>query len=327
MNMNDNFSWNDTALDAEQLLDEVELLDAAFVQAYRNSLSFAGLLVQGGEFAPIAAGYLSFAAGLAGSDIDTPEELEETLWAGYHPIPLLFARLRWYGQLGKFHYTDADSAPESLVLKQELETARAFERLLPAHWIASEHSRDKSIFTQTLVAAEARLALDSGNDLTTEQVAALSGLESRTFQNALSKKGDAGLRADASGVVSHGEAVRWLSQRRGFIETVLYRRDQQDVAPTQDGDSSLREYVFVPVTDDGAAFLPELRRPGGYQVGKYGDEVYFQDYFDALKTLQAMDTPRFRRPNAEGNWGIKNGTGWQRVALDDLKAAVQRFAA
>jgi len=38
--------------------------------------------------------------------------------------------------------------------------------------------------------------------------------------------------------------------------------------------------------------------------------------------VQTMKAPKFRRPNSEGNWGIKVVGQWKRVVLDDLKRAV-----
>lgn len=331
MNKNTPFEspyWDQTCLPAEQLLDEVEALDLAFVDLYRRSLGFTSMLVEGTFFAEAAGAYVRFADSLAGGGIETADQLAEVPWAGYHPIPLLFARLRWYGQLGKFHYTDADRANQSGALRGEIAIAHAFCSEVPSDWLAqSDDSKD--VFSQILLAAEARLALDSGEDLSIDQVAALAGMERRSIQNALSRKDESGLKSNAAGMVAHGEALRWLGARRNFIETLTYRPNdsESDVPGDQESAEELREYTFVPVTDDGVAFLPEMRRASGYQIGKYGQEVYVEDYFEALAQLQAMDVPRFRRPNVEGNWGIKNGTGWQRVAVDDLQAAVARQAA
>jgi hypothetical protein len=289
-------------------------------------LAFTGILIEGVFLGQVEQAYVQFVDTLAGGGINTVDDIYEGLWAGYHPIPLLFSRLRWYGQLGQYHYTDAETAACSKALAGEIEIAQTFCKALPASW-GDQDGYD--VFGQVLLAAEARLALDSGQAMTVDQVATLAGMEKRSVQNALSRKGEAGLQANPDGMVTHGEAMRWLEARRNFIKTTTYRSD--DDLGTENDESNatntVREYTFVPVTDDGAAFLPELKRSAGYQIGKYGEEIYVEDYFEALKQLQAMDTPRFRRPNANGIPGIKVGTGWQRVALDDLDAAIARMAA
>lgn len=77
------------------------------------------------------------------------------------------------------------------------------------------------------------------------------------------------------------------------------------------------EFVKVPFKReaDGSKtlFLPDCRRPKGYQVGSKkdrtkgpseDDERYVESYWDALEELMRMETPRFRRRNSNGNAGI-----------------------
>ena len=69
------------------------------------------------------------------------------------------------------------------------------------------------------------------------------------------------------------------------------------------------EFVKVPFyrEADGTKtfFFPECRLKGGYEIGQRGNdkERYIQDYWDALDKLMAMDVPRFRRRNTNGNAG------------------------
>ena len=67
-------------------------------------------------------------------------------------------------------------------------------------------------------------------------------------------------------------------------------------------------FIRVPyyIERDGSKtfFLPTCRMAGGYRVGPKGDETTLSDYWEALARLSAMQPPRFRRPNAEGNFGI-----------------------
>lgn len=73
---------------------------------------------------------------------------------------------------------------------------------------------------------------------------------------------------------------------------------------------------FVPVAKDGTWFSPDLSR-GGYRIGPKGEEFVVADYMEAVRSLNGMTTPRWRRPNAKGNWGIVAGVAW--LSSRDLK--------
>lgn len=79
------------------------------------------------------------------------------------------------------------------------------------------------------------------------------------------------------------------------------------------------EKILIPVTDDGIAFLPKYRRKKGYQIGGKGEETYYLDYFKALEELKKMNTPKWRRPNKQGNWGIKNGVTEVNISMDKIR--------
>lgn len=68
------------------------------------------------------------------------------------------------------------------------------------------------------------------------------------------------------------------------------------------------EFVRVPfyLERDGTKtfFLPSCRVSSGCPIGAKGEEVTIGDYWAALTKLMAMTPPRFRHPNAEGNFGI-----------------------
>lgn len=69
--------------------------------------------------------------------------------------------------------------------------------------------------------------------------------------------------------------------------------------------------MAVPVAADGSVFDPvTCRRAGGYWVGPKGRENKFARYDDALAALNLMSKPYWRRPNANGRWGIVLGRRW-----------------
>lgn len=74
-----------------------------------------------------------------------------------------------------------------------------------------------------------------------------------------------------------------------------------------------RSAVRVPVAADGTTFHPGLARRGYFTVGGKGAEEKHDSFDVALEALNRMDTPRWRRPNAAGNWGIVSGRLWKEV--------------
>lgn len=75
---------------------------------------------------------------------------------------------------------------------------------------------------------------------------------------------------------------------------------------------SLGQLSMVPVAKCGSWFGPHLARRGRFTVGAKGEEESHTDYAAALAALRAMPTPRWRRPNPNGNWGIVAGIRWCR---------------
>ncbi len=86
-----------------------------------------------------------------------------------------------------------------------------------------------------------------------------------------------------------------------------------EVAPEVPSPDFSDDIVFVPVAEDGICFHPRLVRVGKFMVGAKGEEVQHSSFDDALAALQKMATPRWRRPNEAGNWGIVSGRDWKRI--------------
>ncbi|WP_273242339.1 hypothetical protein [Hyphomonas atlantica corrig.] len=185
-------------------------------------------------------------------------------------------------------------------------------------------------------AARARLAYDKGEPLTVAELAALSGVSMKRLQNAIYAKTDEAPLVGKKGKIAAENARPWLEARDykpslwqaveklqplkpDWGEDVPYGSDTPEVA--------LADYVFVPVANDGSEFLPDVcwrkgkdENDAGYTIGAKGAEQRISDYRAALDLLARMDTPRWRRPNADsGNWGIVTGHSWRRVALESLQ--------
>ena len=77
--------------------------------------------------------------------------------------------------------------------------------------------------------------------------------------------------------------------------------------------TSGRDTIRVPVAADGTHFSLDLARRGYYTVGAKGAEEKYDSFDAALDALNRMSTPRWRRPNAAGNWGIVSGCSWMDI--------------
>lgn len=316
-------SFDRSVLPIEVTLPDPDDLDNDLIEIFHRAIRFAQDLLapQGAE--KVRDAYLATAEDVSGNAVSSEEDLREVVWTGYHPAMLLFRRLEVYGVQGYHHYSDAAKAGESAALCHELELASQFYTTIPSNWLQLSDTEGKGAFGRILQAAQARYALDTGKDLTVDQVTILAGVNRRSVQNALSKQGEAGLRAIVDPDfpnerrIPNSEAKRWLSDRRGFQPTRPWHAEgESEEQPVEV--TGPTEYVFLPVAEDMTAFRPAMRRNGGYQIGPKGEEEYVEDYFEALNRLQAMRVPRWRRPNEKGNWGIVTGTHWTRVPLPEI---------
>ncbi len=71
--------------------------------------------------------------------------------------------------------------------------------------------------------------------------------------------------------------------------------------------------ILVPFAADGSCFNSTLRYPetGAYTVGENGKEITFDSFDAALEHIMMMYTPRWRRPNALGEWEIVSAVRWE----------------
>ena len=175
-----------------------------------------------------------------------------------------------------------------------------------------------------------RLRWDLGEGLSPQDLAALSGVSVKRVQNATYDKSSGGPVLDKQGRIEPDSARDWLLKKK--FRFSLW----QDIALAEpisedwgrnieanpgvlvnddlaDADERAEDFVFVPVASDRTRFLPDARREQGYQIGAKGSETYVQDYYQALEALARQPTPRWRRPNEVGNWGIVSGVAWERL--------------
>jgi hypothetical protein len=93
------------------------------------------------------------------------------------------------------------------------------------------------------------------------------------------------------------DALRWLEGTRGFTRSKLSLSNKTNVTT-----------IAVPIARDGTFFNVNCRRPSGFYIGPKGAESSYDTFEAALKALNAMDVPYWRRPNMKsGVHGIVRG--------------------
>jgi hypothetical protein len=195
---------------------------------------------------------------------------------------------------------------------------RALFDSIPPGWA------DVSDMERTILAAEARLLIDTDADVSAEQLAALARLNIRTMKNQLMPSSGSGLRTTSDGHIIARDARRWLEARPTFRSSLW--RDHEVESPETSGhsDKGLENVLFVPVANDGTFFDPvSCRRAGAYTIGPKGAEERIEDYRVALERLSEMKRPAWRRPNEVGNWGIVRARDdlWLRKTAAELGLA------
>ena len=145
-------------------------------------------------------------------------------------------------------------------------------------------------------------------------LAIFGGVTEGRIRNILSS-GDGGLEKVGQ-YVTAVSAAAWLKGRKEFFASIWQQPDEAvPEAKTLDFSD---EVVFVPVAADGSHFHPGLARGGKFMIGAKGEEVSYPSFNEALSALQKMATPRWRRPNEAGNWGIVSGRDWKRIERRQL---------
>jgi len=112
-----------------------------------------------------------------------------------------------------------------------------------------------------------------------------------------------------------GTTTAILAQVQGRQVEIVRPPDRPNTADSGNGEGKTQPgaLVRVPVAKDGSWFGPHLLRAGQFTVGEKGEELRLDTFDKALAALTRMSVPRWRRPNAKGNWGIVSGVRWERL--------------
>lgn len=163
--------------------------------------------------------------------------------------------------------------------------------------------------------ALSRYAIDCGEgEVDLQSLALFGGVTEGRIRNILSS-GDGGLEKVGQRVTA-ASAATWLKGRKEFFSSIWQQREEfiTEAASTDFAD----DVVFIPVAADETFFHPGLARSGKFTIGAKGEEVSSPTFEGALVALQKMATPRWRRPNDAGNWGIVSGRNWKRIERRQL---------
>lgn len=189
-----------------------------------------------------------------------------------------------------------------------------------------------SVIERTILAARARLRIDQDEPMTVHELAAISQVVPKRLQNAMYAKSDEAPITNKDGLITPASARRWLEARdylpslwQSFIADRAWEQNLGGQAAGQANCESTEtnDFLFVPEAADGSVFGPESCFQGSdglkhYTIGEKQAERTFDNYDDALSALTAMVTPRWRRPNNRGNFGIVRAARWRRVSRAEL---------
>lgn len=173
-------------------------------------------------------------------------------------------------------------------------------------WLSDE---GEQVLSDLYLMAAGRAALDAGEPVEPRALALLGDVKMSRIMNMISGA-DPELPRDVNGLVLNHSALGWLSKRPSFLKTLF----GGGLSQKSGSDDLIDDPVFVPVSKDGSVFNPSCRREAGYQIGPKGDEEYYSSFEEALTALQQAQVARWRRPNANGNWGIVVAVEWRRVS-------------
>lgn len=218
------------------------------------------------------------------------------------PAALLFRSLAYYGLYGDIVDRPAIRDIEGY-LDGQLVLAKALHEKAPSRC-------DDRIVSKIIDVAAARRSLEQKTGLIEPlALAILGGVSEGRVRNLMS--GTSAEVRSIKGKISAADAERWLHGRAAFWPSIWNEE------PLLEKENEMTE-VRVPQASDGTVFHPGLRRRSGYMVGEKGQELTIESYDAALRVLSEMETPRWRRPNSQGNWGIVKASGWTLLSRWDL---------
>jgi hypothetical protein len=259
---------------------------------------------------------------ISGAKITKPEDwvevLEGACGAGYTewPIGNLLFWVSAYAAFGVVDYRVLSGSSPRTFLEDAIKNVVSFYEKSPISIWGIPHNND---LHRLVLLASNRWALDNGDPIDPAALAIFGGVSEGRMRNMTS--GQSRQFEMVGGKVKAQDALAWLSGREDFWPSIWERTEQPGYGLKRE--QPVNQAVFLPVARDGSVFHPGEARAGRYTVGPKGVELQIDTFDDALKSLQEMPTPYWRRPNEKGNWGIVSGIRWARFDRLELDAIAQ----
>ncbi|SJM61943.1 hypothetical protein FM111_08600 [Brevundimonas diminuta 3F5N] len=256
-------------------------------------------------------------------------------------------------ELGAFAHLLYCYASSGMVEPSSPDTSAETMKVWIEGWLKRANQIDKGVsptvhpldfFRLITKSANARWALDNNRPITGDQLAALSALAKtpgsastgtyervrKTVQNliaeALGKSGGKSLEVGPDRLISATSAIAWLhEQAPDYFPSMWALPEPVGEAGLED---EIEDFVLVPVAAaslhaERKPFSPDVRFEDGYLIGARSESV--SDYWEALKRLGQMRTPRFRHPRAHAALGpLACEDAWVRIPRSEIEAQLAR---
>jgi hypothetical protein len=220
-----------------------------------------------------------------------------------------------YAEYGIVLHDSEDPAELAAHLQSILTQAKELLAKTPVEQWGLEPNNELSLLVSI---ASGRWALDNGEPVEPSALAHFGGISEGRIRNLMS--GENRVFAAKDGKIPAADALKWLSGRPAFWNSI-WREQSLPLYAQAEPTTPLKQAAFVPIARDGSMFHPGLCRGSSYTIGRKGAEVQIDDFHEALRQLQEMPTPYWRRPNDSGHWGNVAGVRWERVDLANNQQA------
>jgi hypothetical protein len=212
--------------------------------------------------------------------------------------------------------TDADTFCE--FIRDTIESAEALKNQLTINKHVDPVLKQE--FSDIVSMAVARWNIDNDAPVQPEGLARLAGISDSRMRSLAKGSDDAVLPLNDKREIAASVALDWLKTQPKF-KSSIWRSSFDKEASDKPRAAVPFNPIFVPEAADGSRFLPDLATDRGFQIGEKGDEVYVADYDEALRQLQMMDPPRWRRPSpVSGKMSVVVGARFVRVNRNEIAA-------
>ena len=178
----------------------------------------------------------------------------------------------------------------------------------------------RGILQNLVELASARLKVDQGEPLTMSEIATLLDMREATVVTNAHRKKFETYEEDNRRYSRPENVLPWMI-KNGYVPTLDSGSPSTAASPSATND----DVLFVPTAHDNTWFSPDCRINGRYTIGNKGEERRFTDYFDALREVNRLPTPRWRTKTQDGIAGIAFGVRFDRVPRAEIDRVLARL--